>query len=75
MKNKNKKTKEQKKKEKKDIKKERKYRRQVMGKTFNKSRNIASFIYYILGITFFTVTLLILFGILNTDIINSWFGG
>ena len=74
MKNK-KKSKEQKKKEKKEIKKERKHQRQVMGKTFNKSRNIASFIYYMLGILFFTITLLILFGILSADIINSWFGG
>ena len=69
----------QRKKEKKEWKEKKKKfkkkRRQEMGRTFLKTRNIASFIYSILGIIFFTITFLILFGILNVDTIVSWFGG
>ncbi len=76
---KNKKSREQRKREKKEWKgkkkKFKKQRKQEMGTTFIKTRNIASFISSILAIIFFTVTLLILFGILTPDIINSWFGG
>lgn len=56
-------------------KKFKKKRRQEMGRTFNKTTNIASFIYYIIGILFFTITFLFLLEILSVDIINSWFGG
>lgn len=73
------KSRSQRKKEKKKRKIERKRfkrnRRQEMGRTFIKTKNIAAFTYYILGILFFTITFLIFFGLLSADTIVSWFGG
>ncbi len=76
---KNKKSREQRKREKKEWKgkkkKFKKQRKQEMGRTFIKTKNIASFIYSILGIILFLFAILMVLGILTPDIINSWFGG
>lgn len=41
--------------------------------TYSKSKNIAGMIYYILGILFFLITLLIIFGVLNMEGVSLWF--
>ena len=67
------KKKQKKKKIKKKIKIERKKRKREMGKTFSKTKNVMAATYYLLGILFFVIAFLILFGLFIPQTFTFWF--